>query len=238
MAKKDSNQNSSFTMIEEAYNKLKTMIFRKNMVGGQRLVGKDLSEKLNMSRTPIINALFLLEREGFVTFKPYHGFYVKPADIEETRELFEVREALEVMAIQLAIEKMEDGDLEVIEEIAKRHAEYMPGVYDRQKIALGVQFHMQIARMSKNKKILQLLKTNMEHEYTRYTYEEADMARMKPAVEEHFEIIEAIKNKDLKKSIDLIRRHVQNNKNHVLDTLKKQQEEDESEPWHGNGLEI
>jgi len=234
MAKKEKNYKSSFTMIEEAYKKIKTMIFRQNMVGGQRLVGKDLSEKLHMSRTPIINALFLLEREGYVTFQPYRGFFVKSADIEETRELFEVREALEVMAVQLAIERMEDESLGPLEEIAKRHAEYMPGVYDRQKIALGVEFHLQIARMSKNKKILQLLKTNLEYEYTRYTYKYADITRMEPAVEEHYEILEAIRNKNLTKSIKLIRRHVQQNKNHVINTLKEQ-EEAEVELWFDNG---
>ena len=237
MAKKEKNYKSSFTMIEEAYKKIKTMIFRQNMVGGQRLVGKDLSEKLHMSRTPIINALFLLEREGFVIFKPYHGFYVKPADIQETIDLFEVREALEVMAVQLAIERMEDGAVGPLEAIAKRHAEYMPGIYDRQKVALGVEFHLQIARMSKNKKILQLLKTNLEYEYTRYTYKYADITRMEPAFEEHYEIIDAIRNKDITKSIELIRLHVQKNKNHVINTLKEQKKIEEK-LWHDTDLEI
>ncbi|MBW2031950.1 MAG: GntR family transcriptional regulator [Deltaproteobacteria bacterium] len=75
------NHGQSITLIDEAYRKLKEMIFRQNVIPGQRLIAKDLSEMLKMSRTPIINALYLLEREGFIVSVPFRGFYVKPVDI-------------------------------------------------------------------------------------------------------------------------------------------------------------
>ncbi|MBW1766053.1 MAG: GntR family transcriptional regulator [Deltaproteobacteria bacterium] len=79
MAKKIKLENNgSMTLINEAYRKLKEMIFRQNVIPGQRLIAKDLSEILKMSRTPIINALYLLEREGFIVSVPFRGFYVKP----------------------------------------------------------------------------------------------------------------------------------------------------------------
>ncbi|MBW2066805.1 MAG: GntR family transcriptional regulator, partial [Deltaproteobacteria bacterium] len=142
------NNGRSITLIDEAYRKLKEMIFRQNVIPGQRLIAKDLSEMLKMSRTPIINALYLLEREGFIVSVPFRGFYVKPVDIKETIELFEVREALEVQSVQLAIKRMESGDIEKLEEIAAKHRDYMPPYYDRQKVALGTYFHIQIAKMS------------------------------------------------------------------------------------------
>jgi DNA-binding GntR family transcriptional regulator len=152
---------------------------------------------------------------------------VKPVDIEETRELFEVREALESMSIQLAIERQKPGEVDTLEDIARKHAEYMPDRYDRQKIAMGVEFHIQIARMSKNQNLLRLLTVNLEHEYVRYTYDQADRSRMKPAVEEHFKILNSIRKKDTEKAVDLIRLHVKRNRDMVLELLKQQKESDE-----------
>jgi len=177
----------------------------------------------NMSRTPIINALYQLEREGFIVSAPFRGFYVKPVDIKETIELFEVREALEVQTVQLAIERMEPGEIEKLEEVAAKHKEYMPPYYDRQKVALGTYFHIQIAKMSKNKKLEKLLTTNMEHEYLRYRLERADPSRMKPAVEEHYQLIEKIKKKDVRGSVKLIRLHVQRSRDHIIRLLEEEE---------------
>ena len=212
------------TRLDEAYQKLKEMIFRQNIIPGQKLIARDLCDILNMSRTPVINALYMLEREGFVVSVPYRGFYVKPVDIQETIELFEVREALEVQSVQLAIKRMEPGDIEKLEAAALEHKQYMPTYYDRQKIALGTYFHIQIAKIGRNKTLEKLLTTNLEHEYLRFRLERADTARMEPAVEEHYELIERIKGSDRTGSIRLIKRHVQSSKDHIIRSLQAEDE--------------
>jgi DNA-binding GntR family transcriptional regulator len=72
LKKKSDNPNSSTTLIEEAYRKIKQMIFEQKLVPGQRLVNKDLGQLLNMSRTPIINALNRLVQDGFVGFETHN----------------------------------------------------------------------------------------------------------------------------------------------------------------------
>ncbi len=229
MAKKIKLENSgSMTLINEAYRKLKEMIFRQNVIPGQRLIAKDLSEILKMSRTPIINALYLLEREGFIVSVPFRGFYVKPVDVQETIELFEVREALELQSVQLAIKRMEPGEMDTLEEVAQKHRDYMPLYYDRQKIALGTYFHIQIAKMSKNKTLEKLLTINMEHEYLRYKLNQADPSRMKPAVDEHYELIEKMKKKDTAGCMRLLRRHIQTNRDHIIRLLEQQEKDNEA----------
>lgn len=225
--KKKANRSESITLIDEAYRKLKEMIFRQNVIPGQRLIAKDLSDMFHMSRTPIINALYLLEREGFIVSIPFRGFSVKPVDIKETIEIFEVREALEVQSVQLAIERMEQGDIEKLEEAAARHREYMPPYYDRQKVALGTYFHIRIAKMSKNKKLEKLLTTNLEHEYLRYRLESADPGRMRPAVEEHYQLLEKIRKKDKRGSVKLIRLHVQRSRDHIIHLLEQEKKSNE-----------
>jgi len=212
------------TRIDEAYQKLKVMMFRQNIVSGQKLIARDLCDILNMSRTPVINALHMLEREGFLISVPYRGFYVKQVDFQETIELFEVREALEVQAVQLAIQRMEPGDIEELEAAALEHKHYMPPYYDRQKIALGTYFHIQIAKIARNKTLEKILTINLEHEYLRFRWEGGDIERMEPAVEEHYELIDRIKRKDKPGSIRLIKRHVQRSKDHSIRLLQADDE--------------
>jgi len=218
------DRSEASTRIDEAYQKLKEMIFRQNIIPGQKLIARDLCDILNMSRTPIINALYMLEREGFIVSVPYRGFYVKPVDIQETIELFEVREALEVQTVQLAIKRVEPGDIEKLEAAALEHKSYMPPYYDRQKIALGTYFHIQIAKIARNRTLEKLLTTNLEHEYLRFKLERLDIAGMEPAVEEHYQLIERIKRKDKPGSMRLIKRHVQRSKDHIIHLLQAEDE--------------
>ncbi|MDK1118046.1 MAG: GntR family transcriptional regulator [Anaerolineae bacterium] len=218
------NRSEASTRIDEAYQKLKVMIFRQNIVPGQKLIAQDLCDILNMSRTPVINALYMLEREGFIVSVPYRGFYVKPVDFQETIDLFEVREALEVQTVQLAIQRMEPGDIEKLEAAALEHKQYMPPYYDRQKIALGTYFHIQIAKIARNKTLEKLLTTNLEHEYLRFKLERADIDRMEPAVAEHYKLIERINKKDKPGSMRLIKRHVQRSKDHIIRLLQADEE--------------
>ena len=123
------------------------------------------------------------------------------------------------------IKRMEPGDIEKLEAVALEHKLYMPPYYDRQKIALGTYFHIQIAKIGGNKTLEKLLTTNLEHEYLRFKLERADTARMKPAVEEHYQLIERIKRKDKPGSMRLIKRHVQRSKDHIIRLLQAEDEQ-------------
>ena len=92
------------------------MIFEQRLVPGQKLVYQDLVNLLNMSQTPIINALNRLEQEGFVASETFRGFCVKPIDLEEVWENFGVREALEVYAVKQAIQVGSLDEFQLLEE--------------------------------------------------------------------------------------------------------------------------
>ena len=91
MIQKTNQPNNSVTRIEEAYRLIKQMIFDQKLIPGQRLVNQDLVDKLNMSRTPITNALNRLVQDGFVAFESFRGFYVKPFYVLEVWDSFVVR---------------------------------------------------------------------------------------------------------------------------------------------------
>ncbi len=211
------------TLMDEAYQKIKQMIFQQRVVSGQRLVYKDLCEQLKMSRTPIINALNRLEQEGFLVSEAFRGFQVKPMDLQEAWDLFGVREALEVYGVEQAIQRSDPSDMEILEEKLRRHEEYKPNYYDRKRFILDSEFHIQIAVMARNKALEGLLRANLEHVYLRYRLERADPTRMAPAVREHHELLDRMRSKDVRGAVEILRLHIQRARENILASLSREE---------------
>lgn len=220
--------NKTKTLIEDAYRKIKGMIFEQRLVPGQKLVYQDLVKLLNMSQTPIINALNRLEQEGFVYSETFRGFCVKPIDLDEVWENFGVREALEVYAVKQAIQVAGPEEMRVLEEKLMEHGSYMPDQYTRKKFLLDAEFHLQIATMARNGVLRYLLKRNLEHIYLRARLDDYDPGRMASSTGEHGELVERMKRKDIIGSIEVIQNHIQTARDHVIRCLSDQ-ESDEKE---------
>jgi DNA-binding GntR family transcriptional regulator len=212
------------TLDWEAYQKIKQMLFNRKIVPGQRLVHKDLTSMLKMSRTPIINALNRLEHEGFLILESHRGFYVKPLTAQEITDLCGVREALEIYAIEQAIQLANDGDVETLEELARNHAQHMPPYYDHQKLIIAQKFHLQIASMGRNQLLVNQLKINIEHDYLRFRLEGIDVGRMSSAAQEHLDLVEKFKKRDLQGCIDTLRHHIRASRDAVIEALSKTEE--------------
>ena len=84
-------------LMEKAYWDIKNMIFQQKISPGQKLIYRELTEKLNMSQTPITYALGRLEQEGFVELVPNLGYSVKEIDIKELEDLFDIVRLLKSM---------------------------------------------------------------------------------------------------------------------------------------------
>ena len=207
------------TLIEEAYGKIKQMLLEQKFAPGQRLVNSDLAKILNMSRTPIINALNRLVQDGFIGFEGFRGFYVRPIDTQEVWEAFGVREALEVHAVEQAIKLSDAGGMAELEHKLKIHAEYKPHYYTRKKFILDSEFHLQIATMAKNEILKWLLKRNFEHIFLRARLDNYDPRRMVSSAQEHRELVERMKRKDILGSVELIRSHIQKARDQVVRCL-------------------
>lgn len=223
MVPNTSNNNQSKTLIEEAYRKIKEMIFEQRFAPGQRLVSKDLVDTLNMSRTPIINALNRLVQDGFVGFEGFRGFYIRPIDHQEVWDAFGVREALEAYTVEQAIKLADAGDMAILEEKLHKHEQYIPHYYTRKKFLLDSEFHLQIAVMAKNRVLRWLLKRNFEHIFLRARLDNYDPQRMASSAHEHHRLVARMKKKDVIGGIEVIRNHVQKARDHVIRCLSEEE---------------
>jgi DNA-binding GntR family transcriptional regulator len=210
-------------LFEMAYNRIKEMIFQRKLAPGQRLILKDLCQVLDISRTPVINALTKLEEEGYVKSESFRGFYVKPIDIQEISDGFGIREALEVYAIEQALKHLKPGDIEDLKTKIADHEAYMPPVYDKQKFYYDAAVHIRIAEMTGNQGLVQLLTKNLEHVYLRLALHNHLPDRMIPAVQEHKALLKLMESKDEAGCIALMRRHIQKGRDHVIASLEREE---------------
>ena len=201
---------------EEACEAIKELIFSNKLVPGQKIIYRDLEEKLGMSKTPIINGLIKLEEEGLMVSKKNRGFYVKEENIEEARQIFEVREKLEEIAIDFAIANFHGDDLELLEQKMIAYRDYPSFIYDRKRLDLDIDFHMQIAEMGKNQYFAELIGRFYENIYFRL-----NLICLSPRIEEfgkeHEQLFNVIKEKNVKKAKRIVRFHTRAGKKLVFE---------------------
>lgn len=110
------------TKTELALQALRERIRSGELQPGQRLRVDDLTRELGMSPTPIREALRLLQADRLVDYRAHHGIVVAELSAETTVEVYRLRSLLEPLAVELAVPRLTEGDVEELERLHERHA--------------------------------------------------------------------------------------------------------------------
>src|SRR5881397_812682 len=107
----------NLTLWQRAYDHLREEIIAGHLQPGAELAEVALSEQLGVSRGPIREAIGRLAAEGLVTVRPRRGAIVRSLSKDEFLELYQVREALEIMAVRLAVPRLGTDDVAQLEQL-------------------------------------------------------------------------------------------------------------------------
>ena len=110
------------THTQRVYETVKEKISTFQLKPGTRLVEEQIAEEAGVSRTPVREALNRLGQEGLVKIFPQWGSYVREIDLEEIREVFDLREALEGMAARVAASRISEGEIEELKRLCRECA--------------------------------------------------------------------------------------------------------------------
>lgn len=206
------------------YEKLKLMILDGELAGGEPLIERPLAERLGVSRTPVRETIFRLAREGLVRVIEGKGAFVASYTIEDMIEIYQMREGLEPLAARLACANLTDEHLDRHEEQlsryrarpALRHED--PGKWRR----LGRDFHNMFIHASKNARLIRAIE-GMQHQIELFR----GLGRtinprtdLKSAVEEHAEILQALRARSPQRAEKAVRAHLQNGLRYRLEALQ------------------
>ena len=175
-----------------------------------------LAQELNVSRTPVIKALHMLEADGLVDNIPQRGFYMHVPTLTEIIELFALRQSLEMVSAMHMAEFGTDEQFADIESI-------FAGFNDTEEIdvkkylAADKAFHKRIFEMCDNG-IMHRLDQSMQ------IFDRSFMVGLlRPPHEtlrEHLEIVNALRMRDPIKAQDVSRAHTEYTKKHLMDLAK------------------
>lgn len=188
-----------YSLKEEAYIKIKRMILNCEYEPGSRIREDLIAEEISMSRTPVREAVHQLTSEGFIDYSPRKGNFCIELTKEKISDLLDVRMALENLAIDKCIERIDEDQLQSLKHLLKSFEENLDSGDYRKLNQLDSQFHKEIAQVSNNTKLMDFLNEIEEFMLIARTLEKKTNTKEKCEItlEEHKCILNGLKNKDV-----------------------------------------
>ncbi|WGW11395.1 GntR family transcriptional regulator [Saxibacter everestensis] len=147
----DSTAEQRSLLADQTYETLKLAVLRNELPPGTSLSVPELARQLKVSRSPVREAVLRLIHDGLATQAMYRGAEVSRVDVEDLRQLYVVREALEGVAARLATEHLDSSHLEVLKEIVADHEVVVQaGADNAAHIELDMRFHREIRDLAGN----------------------------------------------------------------------------------------
>ena len=196
------------------YQKIKSAILNEMYEPNQILNERKLAEEFQISRTPVREALKILEGEGWVKIIPWKGAIVNQITQKEIDEIFQIRLIIEPAIIELLQNKID----------YKKRA-YLDKLYENQKktktkkefILADREFHMTFAEWTENLQLIEMVKGLNDRIYMvgHKAINSKDSKREEESLEEHYKIIQALKNNDIMLAKNFMIAHVIETKNNI-----------------------
>jgi GntR family transcriptional regulator, rspAB operon transcriptional repressor len=194
---------------EKVYDVIRNDILNGRIPPGERLVENRLAEEIHTSRTPVREALHMLEREGLLESIPRVGYRVKQIHWDEVEEICEIRAVNETLAARWAMARITDQELHALEENLALSEQKVNAGNPQAFVELDAEFHEILARASGSGRLLELCQLLRRH-MLRYRVESLLLPETAlKAVDGHSRILDCMRRKDRKGIEAAIRDHLE-----------------------------
>jgi DNA-binding GntR family transcriptional regulator len=207
-----------------AYSTLKQDILSGKYAVGQQLPVEELAERMNISRTPVREALLMLEHEGLISAASRVGFFVKRVEKVEMQELFELRELMEGYAAEKACKHLSEKDLAEMEKIIGDGQEAFERNDLEAFLEAEIKLHSSIQELAQNKYLLRMSKSLKDLTHRERVLSLASKENMKESLREHEKIVAALRQRDGELAARMMREHLGNVKTRMLALLDQMEE--------------
>ncbi len=211
-------------LVEKIIDRVFSAILSGAMPLGSRVREKTLAESLGVSRGPLREALRSLEGRGLIERFPNLGPRVISLEVADIYQIYVVREALEGMGCRLATELMTDEQLVGLQALVEKQAEAVGAGSRMRSWEVDLDFHRQIIRGAQNKRLEQIIQGELYDLLRIYRVRSGETpGRGSFSVQEHRDILSAMLERDPPLAESLMRRHIRNARNNLLEQGKCQQ---------------
>lgn len=197
------------TASEFVYEQLRRKIFEKSLTSGQRLPEVAIAKEMDVSRTPVREALRRLESEGLVQIVPGWGACLASPTRQEIIDTYEVRETLELMAVRKAARCITPLQICRLQENIDAERQIFIHKDLEAYLKINDEFHIMIAESSGNMTLAGYVRNVLSRIFVQMIFFESFFDfDANPSLEEHVAILDALKAHDEELCAKLIREHL------------------------------
>jgi len=208
------------------FEKLQQAIYGEKFKSGEKITEKEIAAELGVSRTPVREALYRLASSGLIKMIPHRGFLVSRWSSKEIEDVIELRSALEVFAVRLAIQRISKKEIDELKDLVNKMRKAV-SIRDTIKASyLNSLFHDKIIHASKNKELSEVMEPIKNKIYHFRIISISSPNRLKESFEEHEKILNAIINKDSELAQELISQHIKKVGLVIKEKTKEKQEQE------------
>lgn len=194
---------------DQVYDKVAEMVANAELLPGDRITENQLSERFGISLTPVREALIKLSSNGIIHKVAHKGFYINKYSDEEVNEIYEVLVVLQEFAIRLKINDFTESDIAAQEtllhdmETAYRNKDY------NEYLKANHRLHDYYVKQADNKFLFDIYHnlSTLPIPVFYFSDESKNIDSMKKGIEDHHNIIEALRNKDIESVRNILMSH-------------------------------
>lgn len=205
---------------EVVYESLRSTLISGKIPVGERIIEKEYAQRLNISRTPVREALKQLESEDLVEYIPRLGVVVKKVTKEDVIEIYRIRESLEFLIVCEAMENITPEEIDKISQILDLTEDFNAQGNIDEVNKLFTEFNLLISNASRMRRLPMMI-SNLSNYLQRFrNISILDDKRRERALSEHRQILNAIVSKDKVLAEETIKSHLEISLNVVLNEMK------------------
>jgi DNA-binding GntR family transcriptional regulator len=197
------------TLSEQVRARLREDILSGELAAGSVLSETALASSFGVSRGPIREALGRLASDGLVAITPRRGAIVSELSPDEFIGAYQVREALETLAIRLAVPRLSEPDLDRLRELHREMVEHAKRREVDAFFAANARFHELFATASGNQKLEEMYRVLMGQMARYLARSLALRGSLEKSVAEHWAILEAVEAGDAERAARLLADHIE-----------------------------
>lgn len=204
---------------ERVYENLKQAVITGKIVPASRLIESRLAEALGISRTPVREAIHMLEREGYLKKLPRGGFTVLGFSRRDIEETFGIRSILESYAARLAAAKHQEAALKPLEDKIKAYQQCLDANDLDSLLKINTEFHELLYALSQSPRLVKMINDLKDqiYRYRKLILKNERLARI--SNEDHKRMLEYIRRRDEEGVEKLVRDHLIRGQKAVLDQI-------------------
>jgi len=227
ISKKKIKNSKGKDLTREAYNDIRKMIFSNELKPGQKIPYRRMAERLNMSLTPVVQALKHMEFMGLVHHEQNKGFFVENVTPREIDEAYKLRSILEPTLLAETIPTIDEQGEKKIGAALDEYIDACQKGSLKLKLVRDIQFHMSMAELSGQNLSILILRYLFDFLYLRFGQELIFSRPSEDSADAHTAIFDAIKSKDVETATMVLKKHIKEIQKNALDGISERLSEAE-----------